>query len=71
MSDSLGKATTSTTYGIDVGAIYRPSSWLRFGVVAKDLNQPEFDSPHGTKIKLGPQSLLLAHVVGRRRRDIE
>jgi hypothetical protein len=55
LSDSLGKATLSTTYGIDVGAIYRPSSWLRFGVVAKDLNQPEFDSPDGTKIKLGPQ----------------
>ena len=55
LSDSLGKATISTTYGIDVGAIYRPSSWLRFGVVAKDLNQPEFDSPDGTTIKLGPQ----------------
>lgn len=55
LSDSLGKATISTTYGIDLGAIYRPSSWLRFGVVAKDLNQPEFDSPDGSKIKLGPQ----------------
>ena len=55
LSDSLGKATISTTYGIDVGAIYRPSSWLRFGVVAKDLNQPEFDSPDGSTIKLGPQ----------------
>ncbi len=55
LSDSLGKATISTTYSIDVGAIYRPSSWLRFGVVAKDLNQPEFDSPDGSKIKLGPQ----------------
>jgi F plasmid transfer operon protein TraF len=55
LSDSLGKATISTSYGIDVGAIYRPSSWLRFGVVAKDLNQPEFDAPDGSKIKLGPQ----------------
>jgi len=55
LSDSLGKATISTTYGIDLGAIYRPSSWLRFGVVAKDINQPEFDSPDGSKIKLGPQ----------------
>ena len=55
LSDSLGKAAISTTYGIDVGAIYRPSSWLRFGVVAKDLNQPEFDAPDGTKIKFGPQ----------------
>jgi hypothetical protein len=55
LSDSLGKAAISTTYGIDVGAIYRPSSWLRFGVVAKDLNQPEFDAPDGTTIKFGPQ----------------
>ena len=55
LSDSLGKATISTTYGIDVGAIYRPSSWLRFGIVAKDLNQPEFDAPDGSTIKLGPQ----------------
>jgi len=55
LSDSLGQATISTSYGIDVGAIYRPSSWLRFGVVAKDLNQPEFDAPDGTTIKLGPQ----------------
>jgi hypothetical protein len=55
LSDSLGKAAISTSYGIDVGAIYRPSSWLRFGVVAKDLNQPEFDAPDGSKIKLGPQ----------------
>ena len=79
LSDSLGKATISTTYGIDVGAIYRPSSWLRFGVVAKDLNQPEFDSPDGTQDQArasgtrrhGAQSLLLADVVGRCRRHIE
>jgi hypothetical protein len=55
LSDGLGKAAISTSYGIDVGAIYRPSSWLRFGVVAKDLNQPEFDAPDGSKIKLSPQ----------------
>ena len=50
LSDSLGKATISTTYGIDVGAIYRPSSWLRFGVVAKDLNQPNSMRPDGRRI---------------------
>ena len=55
LSDSFGKAKLSTAFGIDVGAIYRPSSWLRFGVVAKDLNQPEFDAPDGTKFKLNPQ----------------
>jgi hypothetical protein len=43
--DNFGKAKISTSYGIDVGAMYRPSSWLRFGVVAKDINQPSFDAP--------------------------
>jgi F plasmid transfer operon, TraF, protein len=52
---NFGEPKISTSYGIDVGAIYRPSSWLRFGVVAKDLNQPEFDAPDGSKMKLGPQ----------------
>ncbi len=55
LTDNFGKAKLTTTYGIDVGAIYRPSSWLRFGVVAKDLNQPEFDAPDGSKYKLNPQ----------------
>lgn len=55
LADNFGKAKISTTYGIDVGAIYRPSSWLRFAVVAKDLNQPEFDAPDGSKYKLNPQ----------------
>jgi hypothetical protein len=55
LSDSFGKGTFSTSYGVDVGAIYRPSSWLRFGVVAKDLNQPTFDAPLGGDIKLRPQ----------------
>jgi F plasmid transfer operon protein TraF len=55
LSDHFGKSKQSTAFGIDVGAIYRPSSWLRFGVVAKDLNQPEFDAPDGTKFKLNPQ----------------
>jgi hypothetical protein len=55
LSDNFGKAKTSTAFGIDVGAIYRPTSWLRLGVVAKDLNQPEFDAPDGSKFKLDPQ----------------
>ena len=53
--DNFGKATLSTAFGVDVGAIYRPSSWLRFAVVAKDLNQPTFDTPGGGELKLGPQ----------------
>ena len=53
--DNFGKPTISTAFGIDVGAIYRPSSWLRFGLVAKDINQPTFDTPGGEELKLGPQ----------------
>jgi hypothetical protein len=55
VSSNFGKPEISTSFGIDAGAIYRPSSWLRFGVVAKDINQPEFDAPDGSTIKLGPQ----------------
>jgi hypothetical protein len=55
LTDNFGKAKISTAFGIDIGAIYRPSSWLRFGLVAKDINQPEFDAPDGNKLKLGPQ----------------
>lgn len=55
LSDNFGKAKLSTAFGVDAGAIYRPSSWLRFAVVAKDINQPEFDAPDGTKFKLNPQ----------------
>jgi hypothetical protein len=53
--DNFGRATISTSYGIDVGAMYRPSSWLRFGLVGKDLNQPTFDAPGGLEYKLTPQ----------------
>jgi hypothetical protein len=55
LTDNFGKANISTAFGIDVGAIYRPSSWLRFGVVAKDINQPTFDGPGGGELKLEPQ----------------
>ena len=55
LSDNFGKAEISTSYGIDVGAMYRPSSWLRFGVVGKDINQPSFDAPGGLQYKLTPQ----------------
>ena len=53
--DNFGKAEISTSYGIDLGAMYRPSSWLKFGVVAKDINQPTFDAPGGLQYKLPPQ----------------
>ena len=55
ITDNFGKPTISTAFGIDAGAIYRPSSWLRFAIVAKDINQPTFDTPGGGELKLGPQ----------------
>lgn len=55
LSDDLGKAKLSTAFSVDAGAIFRPTSWLRVAVVAKDINQPEFDAPDGTKFKLNPQ----------------
>ncbi len=56
ITDSLGKAKLSTAFGIDVGAIYRPSSWLRMGIVAKDINAPSFDTKTaGQQFKLEPQ----------------
>ncbi|NGZ03684.1 MAG: hypothetical protein CV090_11615 [Nitrospira sp. WS238] len=53
--DHFGKPTISTTYGIDIGAIYRPSSLIRFGIVAKDINTPTLDAAGGGEIKLDPQ----------------
>ena len=53
--DHFGKPTISTTYGIDLGAIYRPSSLIRFAVVAKDINTPTFDGAGGGELKLEPQ----------------
>lgn len=53
--EDLGKPEISTAISIDAGAIYRPSSWLRFGVVGKDLTEPTFDAPGGQEFKLTPQ----------------
>jgi hypothetical protein len=54
-TDHFGKPNISTTYGIDVGAIYRPSSWFRLAVVAKDINKPRFDAAGGGELTLEPQ----------------
>ena len=54
-TDHFGKPTISTAYGIDVGAIYRPSSLIRFAIVAKDINRPTFDGADGGELKLDPQ----------------
>lgn len=55
ITNHFGKPEISTTYGIDLGAIYRPASWVRFGIVAKDINKPVFDDTGGGEIKLEPQ----------------
>ncbi len=55
IANHFGKPEISTTYGIDLGAIYRPISWIRFGIVAKDINKPVFDDTGGGEIKLEPQ----------------
>ncbi|MEY4705490.1 MAG: hypothetical protein RL042_1695 [Nitrospirota bacterium] len=55
VSDNLGKAKVSTAFGVDVGALYRPSSWLSVGIVAKDINAPSFDTQTGGQFKLDPQ----------------
>lgn len=55
VKDALGKATLSTTATLDVGAIYRPAPWIRFGIVGKNLSQPTFDTPNGGEVKLTPQ----------------
>ncbi|HZS12361.1 MAG TPA: conjugal transfer protein TraF, partial [Nitrospirales bacterium] len=52
----FGKANTSTAFGLDLGAMYRPTPWLRFGLVGKDLNEPSFTAPNGGgEFKLNPQ----------------
>lgn len=51
----LSKAKTTTAVGLDLGALVSPLPWLRLGVVAKDINEPTFDSPTGGEFKLTPQ----------------
>ncbi len=53
--EDIGRAKISTALGLDVGAMFRPASWLRAGIVAKDINAPTFDAPNGDKFKLLPQ----------------
>ena len=53
--EDIGRAKISTALGLDVGAMFRPSSWLRMGIVAKDITAPTFDAPNGDKFKLLPQ----------------
>jgi hypothetical protein len=51
----LGNSKTTTAFSIDAGAIFRPASWLRIGVVGKDLTKPKFSAQNGDEFKLEPQ----------------
>ena len=51
----IGRAKITTALSVDVGAVFRPSSWLRMGIVAKDITAPTFDAPNGDKFKMLPQ----------------
>ena len=55
VKNNIGQAKLSTKIGLDVGMMYRPTSWARAGVVAKDINEPAFDAPNGDRYKLGAQ----------------
>jgi hypothetical protein len=51
----LEEEDTTTSVGLDLGAIYRPASWLQFGMVWKEINRPSFDTPSGRTVELDPQ----------------
>lgn len=55
ISDELKNSKKSYEFGIDVGALLRPVSWLQLGIVGKDLNTPTFNAPGGGEFKLRPQ----------------
>ena len=57
VQDNLDDADKSeTTWGMDMGLIYKPNiSELRFGIVGKNLNTPEFDTVEGRTYNVKPQ----------------
>ncbi len=55
ISDELKNSDKSYEFGLDIGALIHPVSWLQVGIVGKDLNTPTFNTPSGGKFKLRPQ----------------
>ena len=55
ISDELKNSKKTTRFGLDLGAMIHPTSWLQIGIVGKDLNKPSFNAPGGGKFKLRPQ----------------
>lgn len=49
-------STDATSWGVDVGLLYRPADWwVSIGVVGKNLNTPAFDTATDGTIKVDPQ----------------
>ena len=67
VSDMTKNYKDSTNFGIDIGVLWKYQRWLNVGLIAKNLNTPEFDEPNlkdksgneipntGGKTKLNPQ----------------
>ncbi len=55
LADELKNSKKSYEFGLDIGAMVHPVSWLQLGIVGKDLNKPSFKTPGGGKFTLRPQ----------------
>jgi hypothetical protein len=53
--EDIGGSKTTTAVSFDAGALYRPASWIRIGVVGKDLTEPSFNAQNGDEFRLVPQ----------------
>lgn len=45
VNDITKNKKTSSSFGIDLGALYKYRNWLSVGIVGKNLNSPKFDAP--------------------------
>ncbi|MGA1845570.1 conjugal transfer protein TraF [Deferribacter abyssi] len=46
----------STTFGVDLGAMYKIGNTITLGIVGRNLNTPKFDKPSGGDYELDPQA---------------
>ncbi len=56
--DDMKDATEDdTAYGVDIGFLLKPKKFsnIAFGLVAKNINTPEFDTENGGEIEIDPQ----------------
>lgn len=40
---NINNSEVSHAFGLDVGVAYRPTSWMQFGVMARNVNSPDFE----------------------------